>query len=160
MYLRVGIDPGKTIGIACLNLDGKLLLKDHVPFGNLEWIVNTINKTGTPLIVASDKPETSTTIKKVKAAFNARLFSPQREFKISEKRLSAKELGITNPHERDAYVAAISAYHAYANKLKQAERIANAEGSNSQQSIEEIKAKVIRKYSINEALANRKANRR
>lgn len=157
MYLIAGIDPGKTSGIACLDLNGKLILKDHKVFGGLEWFISTLNGIGTPVIIASDKPDASDMVRKVNTAFNSKLFCPDREFKIDEKRTTAKSIGIKDPHERDAYIAAISAYRAYANKFKQIEHIAF---ENKYKDVEEIKAKVIGKYSIKEAIENRKANRK
>ena len=96
-------------------------------------------------------------LKRVNTVFNSRLFCPDREFKIAEKRTAAKTIGIKDPHERDAYTAAISAYHAYANKFNQIEHIAQ---QSMQNNIDEIKAKVIRRHSIREAIENRKANRK
>lgn len=157
MYLIVGIDPGKTSGIACIDLNGRLVYRDHKVFGGMDWFIKTLNKAGTPIIIASDKPEASQMVKKINTAFNSKLFCPERELRMEEKRTLAKSLGIKDPHERDAYVAAISAYRAYANKFKQAEHLASQkEGAD----IEEIKAKVVRRYSISEALGNKKASRK
>ena len=77
MYLIAGIDPGKTSGIACLDLRGNLILKDHKTFGGSEWLISTLNKVGTPVVVASDKPNASEIVKKVNTAFNSRLFCPR-----------------------------------------------------------------------------------
>jgi len=156
MYLIVGIDPGKTTGIACLDLNGKLVLAKHMQFAGAEWITSTISKAGTPVIIASDKRNASETVRKINATFSSRLFCPGRELKIKEKRAAAKGATIKDPHERDAYVAAISAYRAYANKFKQIEHMALERMSDA----ERVKAKVVGKYSISEAIENRKANRR
>ena len=90
MYLIVGIDPGKTCGIACIDLNGKLVFRDHKMFGGVDWFVSSVNKIGTPVIVASDKPKASAMVRKINSAFNAKLFCPDREFKIEEKRIAAK----------------------------------------------------------------------
>ncbi len=156
MYLIVGVDPGKTTGIACLDLNGRLVLTEHMRSAGQEWITSTINRAGTPVIIASDRRSASATVRKINAAFNSRLFCPERELKIQEKRGAAKSAMIKDPHERDAYVAAISAYRAYANKFKQIEHIALESNGDA----EAIKAKVVGKYSISEAMENRKANRR
>jgi predicted RNase H-like nuclease (RuvC/YqgF family) len=157
MYLIAGIDPGKTCGMACLDLNGVLVYRDHMTFGGPDWLVARLNKIGTPVIIASDKPKAGEIVRKVNTAFNARLFCPDREFRIDEKRTAGKARGIKNPHERDAYMAAIAAYNAYANKFKQAEHIAGVSGISN---IEEIKAKVVGRYSIKEAMENRRANRK
>ena len=158
MYVIAGIDPGKTCGLACLDLKGNLVFKDHKTFGGPDWLTMTLNNIGTPVIVASDKPEASDIVKKINTTFSSKLFRPSREFKIEEKRAAARNLGIKDPHERDAYIAAISAYNSYANKFKQIEHML---GSKKEvKDIDEIKAKVISRYSIREALENRKANRK
>jgi predicted RNase H-like nuclease (RuvC/YqgF family) len=54
-------------------------------------------------------------------------------------------------------VAAISAYRAYSNKFNQIEHIAQR---NMYENIDEIKAKVVGRYSISEAIGNKKANRK
>ncbi|MDE1871121.1 MAG: DUF460 domain-containing protein [Candidatus Micrarchaeota archaeon] len=157
MYLIAGIDPGKTCGIVCLDLKGKLLYRAHRTFGGHDWLIEVLNGVGTPVIVASDKPNASELVRRVNSAFRSRLFSPEREFKVGEKRIAAMGLGINNPHERDAYVAAISAYHAYENKFKQVEHIAM---ENRYKDVDELKARVVERHSIREAIDGRKANRK
>ena len=71
-----------------------------------------------------------------------------------EKRELSKGLNIKNVHERDAYVAARKAFNAYKSKFMQIDSSVEA------QRREEIKAKVIKKFSISEALENKKAGRR
>ena len=85
------------------------------------------------------------------------LYAPRKSIPLSEKKIAAKENNIKNPHERDAYVAAIGAYNTYANKLKQAERAARERNVDD---IDALKSKVIHRYSMDEAVRNRKANRR
>ena len=156
MYIIAGVDPGKTCGLACLDLDGKLVFRSHMTFGGSEWLINELNSIGTPVIIASDKQAAGSIVKKIGSAFNSRLFCPKKNLSIEEKRNAAKMLGIKNPHERDAYTAAITAYRAYYNKFKQAERIA---GKVDKKYIDGIKAKVVARYSIKEAMECRKANR-
>lgn len=157
MYLIAGVDPGKTTGIACVDLNGRLIFKDHATSAGIGWVADTINRIGTPVIIASDKPDASPIVRRVNAAFNSRLYCPEREFRLEEKRDTARGVGIKDPHERDAYIAAIAAYRAYSNKFKQIEHIASENGYSN---LEEIKAKVIARYSIREAVENRKANRK
>lgn len=157
MYIIAGIDPGKTCGIACLDLNGRLVLKDHRIYGGFNWMVSAIGNAGIPVIVASDKPGASDIVKRINSAFNSRLFSSEREFRIAEKRDAARNLQIKDPHERDAYTAAISAYHAYENKFKQIEHLGRQRNIPD---IDIIKAKVVGKRSISEAIENRNANRK
>ncbi len=157
MYIIAGIDPGKTSAIACVDLKGNMVFRSHRMFAGMDWFIATLSQVGTPVIIASDKPNASMIVRKINAAFNSRLYCPARELRIDEKRIEARSLGIKDPHERDAYVAAISAYRTYSNKLKQAEHIAAGKGLDN---IDEIKARVVARHSISEAIGNIKANRR
>ncbi len=156
MHIIAGVDPGKTCGIACIDLNGRLVFSNHALFGGHEWVISTLTSVGKPVIIASDRTKAGATVRKVNSAFSSRLMCPDREFKVSEKRDAARAVGIKDPHERDAYTAALFAYKAFANKFKQAERIASARNVDT----EEIKAKIVAKYSIREAIENRKTNRR
>jgi len=156
MHLIVGIDTGKTVAYACLNLDGKLVRSSHASSLGQEWLIDSIGRLGVPSVIACDR-QPNDIVRKICAAFNAKLYYPQKEMGIDEKREMAKPFGISNPHERDACAAAVKAYKAYTNKLRQAERIAR-EGKVRE--IDSIKAKVIEKYSIEEAISNKEANRR
>jgi hypothetical protein len=157
MHIIVGIDPGKTSAIAAVSLDGRLLYSSHRRFAGIEWLVSEIQAVGVPVIIAGDRPSVSLIVRKVNAIFNSRLFCPSRELSAEEKRGIAKITYIKNPHERDAYAAAIKAYRAYANKFNQAEHIAN---EMRVEDVDRIKARIVDKQSISEAIANRKANRR
>jgi predicted RNase H-like nuclease (RuvC/YqgF family) len=156
MHIIVGIDPGKTVGIACISLNGKLLHSAHLAFAEIGWIASEIRKVGTPSLIAGDKREVSEVVRRAAAVFNAKVFYPERDLGLEGKKIAGRHAGVFNPHERDAYTAALKAYNAYANKLNQAEHIANESGVND---IDSVKAKVIDRYSINEAILNRKANR-
>jgi predicted RNase H-like nuclease (RuvC/YqgF family) len=59
--------------------------------------------------------------------------------------------------DKHAYVAALKAYNAYANKLNQAEHIAR---ESNVADIDIVKSGVISRYPINEATLNKKFNRR
>jgi hypothetical protein len=157
MHTLVGIDTGKTCGIACIDFNGRLVAHTHNRFAGVEWIVSEIRKVGTPVVIAADKPVPSELIKKINAAFNARLYVPESEFSAKEKRSASKGSEIRDIHERDAYFAVMKAYHTFANKLKQAERIAAESGTLD---VNEIKAKVLKRYSISEAITGKEANRK
>ena len=157
MYTIVGIDPGKTSAIAAVDLNGRLVHSAHMRFGGMDWLVREAQSSGTPAVVASDRPDVSPAVRKINAAFNARLFYPNRELTSDEKREISKGVELKDPHERDAYAAAIKAYRAYANKFKQAEHIARLM---SAAEVDRIKLKVVNKYSISEAITEKKANRR
>ena len=157
MHMIVGIDPGKTIAVACIGLDGRFLGCEHKKFADDGWVVGTIEKLGNPSIIATDKKRIGDEIRKINAIFGAKIFAPDKDLTVEEKRLLAKDANVYNQHEIDAYAAAMKAYNAYSSKLKQAEHKSRAAGISS---TDLIKAKVIAKYSISEAMLNKKSNRR
>ena len=157
MHMIVGIDPGKTIAIACLNLDGHMLSCTHKRSADEGWVVSTIEKLGTPSIIATDKKRIGEEIRKINAIFNSKLFAPDKDLTIEKKRFLARGANLYNQHELDAYAAAMKAYNYYSSKLKQTERKISAADIGIR---DVIKAKVIAKYSISEAMTNRKSNRR
>ena len=53
-YTIVGIDPGTTVGIAILSLDGELLLSESIRGISHDEVVRMIAEYGKPAIVATD----------------------------------------------------------------------------------------------------------
>ena len=147
-YIIVGLDPGTTTGIAALNLRGELvdLISSRAMSSSdvIEWIAAR----GRPLIVATDVSPTPGAVEKTKRAFNAVLFSPGADMAGEEKIALGRELGYKNDHERDALAAALAAFRKYKNKFIQVEKKAPAEVDP-----DEIKALVVRGYSIENAIA-------
>ncbi|MEM0147528.1 MAG: DUF460 domain-containing protein [Candidatus Micrarchaeaceae archaeon] len=157
-HIIVGLDPGKTTAIVCLNLEGNIVYKVSKKFAGFKWIVNEISKVGIPSIIATDKKNPNETIKKVNATFNAKLFIPQEDMKEKRKNLLASDKQLEDQHEKDAYAAAYKAYASYINKLNQAKR--KAYEVNNIKNFDEICAKVIQKNSIKEALLGKVSNRK
>ncbi len=147
-YIIVGLDPGTTTGIAALNLGGDLvdLISSRAMSSSdvIEWIAAR----GRPLVVATDVFPTPGAVEKVKRAFNAVLFSPGADMPGIEKIALGREVGYRNDHERDALAAALSAFKKYKNKFLQVEKKAPPEVDP-----DEVKALVVRGYSIENAVA-------
>ncbi len=156
MHLIVGIDPGKNVGVSCLNLDGKLVRSAHKDGGGMEWTIGVIREAGIPALISTDKHRKGSFVKKLSAVFNVNVFYPDKDMNVSEKREIAKTTNITNPHERDAFASAVKAFNEYKGKLAQAESIARKTGNGD---TDRVKALVIKKFSIDEALHNKPANR-
>lgn len=146
-YIIVGLDPGTTTGIAALNLRGELIdlisARAMSPSDAIEWIAAR----GKPLLVATDVFPAPGAVEKVKRSFNATLFSPGSDLPAEEKIALAKEFGYRNDHERDALAAAASAFKKYRNKFLLVEK-----KTPPQIDPDEIKALVVRGYSIENAL--------
>ncbi len=156
MHLIVGIDTGKTCAVSCLDLNGRLVYAAHKTFAGAGWFVGMVKDVGIPALIACDK-EPNDVARKVAASFNTRLFYPKREMASLEKRQITRPFGLTNRHEMDALSAAIKAYNRYSNKLHQAEHISR---NRSVEDLDAVKAKIISRYSIDEAITNKIANRR
>lgn len=156
MHIIIGVDTGKTVAIAALNLDGKIIETKHKSSVGIEWLISEIEKIGTPSIIAYDK-KPNKNVQKISAAFNCETFNPHKIVTIKEKQRISKLYNIKNPHERDALTAAIKAYNYYVNKLNQAEHIAREK---SIINMDNLKAKVIKKHSIKEAISNNEVFRK
>jgi predicted RNase H-like nuclease (RuvC/YqgF family) len=110
----------------------------------IEWIAAR----GRSLVVATDVFPTPGSVEKVKRAFNAVLYSPGGDIPAEEKIALGKEFGYKNDHERDALAAAISAFKKYRNKFLLVEKKVPSEIDP-----DEVKALVVRGYSIENAIA-------
>ncbi|HEY3274235.1 MAG TPA: DUF460 domain-containing protein [Methanocella sp.] len=118
----VGVDPGTTIGIAALNLDGELVGLVSSRMMSVPDIVSYIREKGKPVVVATDVVPPPATVEKIKRSFKATLFVPNERIAVDEKIKLARPYGYGNDHERDALAAAVKAYNAYKNKFAQIDR--------------------------------------
>jgi len=117
-YLIVGIDPGNTVGIAVLGLDGRKISLQSTSSG-IDEAIGAVEKLGTPSIVATDVYPAPQNVLRVASSFNAKLFVPRENVREDMKREIARDANVSNAHERDAYCAAVLAYRSHANKLRQ-----------------------------------------
>lgn len=156
IHIIVGIDTGKTAAIACLNLDGSPVYMAVKPFADMKWFIDNIRAAGSPAVIASDKKRNNNTVAKMASIFDAALYTPREDISVTRKKELAKLWKISNIHERDAFSAAIFAYNHYSSKLKQAERIAKGK---TKSEIDLIKAMVIKKHSVKEAIDKKRAGR-
>ena len=117
-HIIVGIDPGATFGIAAIGLDGrKIALRSTM--GGFSDAARMIETIGTPSLVACDTNPAPEAALRLASYFSCRLFVPRQSVREEDKRSVARGAGTSNTHERDAYCAAVFAYHAHANKLRQ-----------------------------------------
>ena len=125
-HIIVGVDPGTTIGVAVLNLDGELKGLVSSRMMSVPDIVSYIREKGKPVVVATDVVPPPATVEKIKRSFKATLFAPNERIAVEEKVKLAKPYGYKNDHERDALAAAVKAFNAYKNKFAQIDRKAPA----------------------------------
>ncbi|MBI2675736.1 MAG: DUF460 domain-containing protein [Candidatus Aenigmarchaeota archaeon] len=111
--LIVGIDPGTTTAIACLDIHGSLVLSRSGRNMTRGEVVKMVNRTGKPFIVASDIFPPPKKVEKIAASFSAMLIHPEENPKRKKKVEKIKEMDIRkhpNKHEKDAMAAALYAY--------------------------------------------------
>ncbi|AAM05900.1 TPA: DUF460 domain-containing protein [Methanosarcina acetivorans] len=151
-FTIVGIDPGTTVGIAILSLDGELLYLKSFRGIAPDEVVKLIAEYGKPAVIASDVTPMPGSVEKIRRSFNAVPASPGIEVSAEEKIALGKPFGYSNDHERDALTAALLTYRSYKNIFTRIEKKApdNAD-------LELIKLHVIRGDSIEAAIEKVKA---
>jgi len=156
-HIIVGVDPGKTAAIACIDLEGNPVYIDYSRFVGFDWFVDRIKSAGTPVIIASDKKNSTHVINKLAAAFGSKVFVPKEDISVRRKEEAIAGKKISNLHERDALVAALTAYNSYSHKFQQAEKLAR---KTSYENIDMLKAMVVKKYSMHDVINEKKAGKR
>ncbi len=145
-HIIAGIDPGSTVGIAILDLSGKKMASESFG-GGIAEAVAAIEKYGTPSLVACDVTPPPDAVQKIASYFSCRLYCPKHNVREEEKRGIARGAGMKNNHERDAYAAAVLAYRAHGNKLRQIDSLDGL----SHEDAERVKHLVLRGYRLKDA---------
>ena len=146
-FTIVGIDPGTTVGIAILSLDGELLYLKSFRGIAPDEVVKLIAEYGKPAVIASDVTPMPSSVEKIRRSFNAVPASPGIEVSAEEKIALGKTFGYSNDHERDALTAALLTYRSYKNIFTRIEKKAPQNAD-----LELIKFHVIRGASIEAAI--------
>jgi hypothetical protein len=122
----LGIDPGLTVGLAAVDLDGNLLEVFSARDFSLSDVLNHTAKYSDVAVVASDVTPAPKLVEKVASSLDAVVFTPSHRLSVEEKlslideRFSREVY--SNSHERDAMAAAFKAWNSYRNKLVHVER--------------------------------------
>lgn len=146
-YTIVGIDPGTTVGIAILSLDGDLLLSKSSRGISHDEVVRLIAEYGKPAIIATDVHPTPAAVEKIRRSFNAVIGTPGGEIKSEDKIALARPFGYSNDHERDSLAAALTTYRYYRNIFSRVEK-----KTPKYLDIDKVKFHVINGDSIDEAI--------
>ncbi|MCK9632323.1 MAG: DUF460 domain-containing protein [Methanoregula sp.] len=151
-YLIVGIDPGTTTGIAALDLDGNLLHLASSRQMNMSDVIESLYKTGKPLVIASDVEPMPFTVEKIRRAFAAVAFTPKQDTSVETKMELTAPFSYANDHERDALSAALDAYRQYRHRFQSLmKRIPPGHD------LEEVRARVIRGQSLDQVIGEMNA---
>ena len=143
----VGIDPGSTIGVSILDLSGR---KQYIGSFRNEGIgeaARRIEERCTPSIIACDVHPVPDAVSRLASFFSCKSFAPQREVREEEKRVLAHGIGAANSHERDAFCAAVMAYRAHANRMRQIDALTEL----AQDERDRIKHLLLRGYKVQDA---------
>ena len=148
----VGIDPGITVGIAAIDLSGRIVAlhsERNMPVGE---VFRFISNVGHPVIVATDVSPAPGFVEKIARSFKANLFVPRESLRVDEKNELLRNLGISvdDDHQRDALAAAYKAYLKLKPKLEHIDAKLREAGLRGK--ADEVKALVIQGYNLGEAM--------
>ncbi len=155
--LIVGIDPGLTVGLSIMNLNGKVLSITSIRQATRGEVIREITKFGRPSLICCDVYPYPSYVEKIAANLNGKLYAPKGAFlTIAEKNRIARQLAmeqgiiIKDAHQRDSLSAAYSGYKHYRNEFKKVdERYYNEFGSTLR---DELKDLLIRGKSLSDAV--------
>jgi len=116
-YLIVGIDPGTTVGIAALDLNGELMKVHSSRQMNMGDVIEFLYEIGKPIIIATDVSPIPFSVEKIRRAFQAVAYIPRQDISVETKYELAGKYGYGNDHERDALTAAIEASRFWRHKF-------------------------------------------
>ena len=124
-YVIIGLDPGETVGLAILDLSGKILYVGSQSDLGLIKTLEIIYEHGIPIVFSCDVPHVQGLIKKIASKVGAIVYIPKRVLSVDEKRNIVRGLGIKvkDSHERDALVAAFLAWQHYRKILEKVDYI-------------------------------------
>ncbi|MTK63919.1 MAG: DUF460 domain-containing protein [Methanobacterium sp.] len=146
----VGYDPGLTVGIAILNLNGELISLDSFKEIRRSEIISHIIGYGNTVLVATDVYPAPKTVRKIATTLNSKIWSPYKNMSVESKieivdnfTATANSLNVPqNAHERDSLAAAVKTYKDHLNKFRQIEKRAE-ELSMTADMIDEVKIRVL-----------------
>ncbi|MDR2854859.1 MAG: DUF460 domain-containing protein [Methanomicrobiales archaeon] len=150
-FVIVGFDPGTTLGIAIVDLSGKLLNLRSSRQMSLSDATSFIASIGRPVVIASDVNPMPFSVEKIRRSFHAVPYTPNHDLSVEAKYALTKEDNYANDHERDALSAARAAYQFWSNRfLGIARRI--PEGTD----LDEVYAGIIQGQSVEQILHGKK----
>lgn len=146
----VGIDPGTTIGIAVMDLNGRVLDVFSQRDMTKADIIQYLSDFGIPVAFCADVYPIPNLISKLAATFDAEIFSPRIELSKGDKRDLAKKTGVhfSNNHEIDAMAAVVKAFNTINSKM---DKINGIKELNARQR-DVVKALVIRGLTVADAI--------
>lgn len=156
----VGLDPGITVGIGVVDLDGNVVAVYSERNMAISDIFRFISEVGHPIIIATDVTPAPGLVEKISRSFKAVLFTPHEDMRVEEKIELLKNLGIEveDDHQRDALAAAYKAYLRLKPKFEHID--AKLRNLGLERKGNEIKALVLQGYNLGEAITKATVKKR
>jgi hypothetical protein len=104
-----GLDPGTTIGFALLDIDGKVVNLESSKQLSFSILIAKTVAAGRILAVGCDKQKVPELVERYSTKLGARIFAPDHDLLISEKKEIVSGVKTRNSHEFDAAASAIHA---------------------------------------------------
>jgi len=118
----VGLDPGINVGLAILDIHGRLISVISRREMKRSDIIKEIDEKGRPIVVACDVRPASETVEKIASTFGSKLFTPEQDLSISEKVDLTRGFKLKDNHQQDALASAIKAYRTYSKLIEKIEK--------------------------------------
>src|SRR3989338_1983145 len=126
--LIVGLDPGTTTAYAVLDIEGNILaLKSQKEFG-LNSLISEITQFGKVVITGTDKQKIPRLVESFSAKTGSRVFNPQQDIKVSEKKELIKDFEVKDDHEGDALASALHSFRRILPLMEKIDFIAREKG--------------------------------
>ncbi len=106
----VGIDPGTTVGVAVLDLNGKVVKTFSHREYDLSSLIKDITGFGRVLAVGTDKARVPGFVETFAIKVGAKILSPREDLAFDKKRMLVEDEHSKNSHEFDAIASAMFAY--------------------------------------------------
>jgi predicted RNase H-like nuclease (RuvC/YqgF family) len=143
--LIMGIDPGMTVGVALIDLEGRPVFAKSWRTIDRYEIISAISSYGKVVVIATDVPNPPELVKKIGSLLGAIVYAPERDITVDEKNKIISELRetydftIEDSHVRDALVAALKAYRHYLNTILEVKsKLRNIQGVDTYSVISEV----------------------
>ncbi|WAI02134.1 DUF460 domain-containing protein [Methanogenium organophilum] len=149
-YLFVGIDPGTTVGIAAVTLDGEPVLVKSSRTMAMPDVIEALYTAGRPLVVATDVHPMPASVERIRRAFSAVAYTPKADRTVEEKKALCGDIPYGNDHERDSLSAAMDAFRAYQPKFRNVTKRVPAGHD-----MDEVRAGVVRGLSLEQILGKK-----
>lgn len=154
--LIVGIDPGMSIGLAVIDLNGELLSLKTMRRASRSEIIEEILDHGYPIIIATDVNPPPKSVIRIASMFDAKLVVSKYDMRAEEKKRIVSEyeeregIRVESSHERDSLAAALKTYYKVKNLIARAR--ARAEEAGLSRDADIIVSKVLRGTPISVAI--------